>query len=131
MPENAWPRTKRCGQIPSREEKEGRTIQGNKTLGGTNMLIILVTGRAPWTYACMPAKLLQLCLTLGNPMDCSLPGSSIHGDTPVKNTGMGCPALLQGIFPTQGSNLHLLYLLHWQAGSLAPVPPRKPSWMYA
>ena len=28
-----------------------------------------------------------------------------------KNTGVGCYALLQGIFPTQGSNLHLLYLL--------------------
>ena len=29
---------------------------------------------------------------------------------------MGCHALLPGIFPTQGSKLHLLYLLHWQAG---------------
>ena len=31
----------------------------------------------------------------------------------LKNIGMGCHALLQGIFPTQGSNLHLLHLLHW------------------
>ena len=37
-------------------------------------------------------------------MDCSPPGSSVHGDSPGKNTGMGCHALLQGIFPTQGSN---------------------------
>ena len=37
-------------------------------------------------------------------MDCSLPGSSVHGDSPRKNTGMGCCALLQGIFPTQGSD---------------------------
>ena len=37
-------------------------------------------------------------------MDYSLPGSSVHGDSPGKNTGVGCPALLQGIFPTQGSN---------------------------
>ena len=29
--------------------------------------------------ACMHAKSLQLCLTLFNPMDCSLPGSSVHG----------------------------------------------------
>ena len=36
-------------------------------------------------------------------------------DFPDKNTGMGCHLLLQGIFLTQGSNLHLL---HWQAGSL-------------
>ena len=41
---------------------------------------------------------------LWDPMICSLPGSSVHGDSPGKNTGMGCHALLQGIFPTQGSN---------------------------
>ena len=43
-------------------------------------------------------------------------------DSPGKNTGVGCHALLQGILLTQASNLHFLYLLHWQAGSL---PPRK------
>ena len=37
-------------------------------------------------------------------MVCSPPGSSVHGDSPGKNTGVGCHALLQGIFPTQGSN---------------------------
>ena len=46
----------------------------------------------------------QSCLTLCNPKDCSLPGSSVHGDSPVKNTGESCHALLQGIFPTQRSN---------------------------
>ena len=46
----------------------------------------------------------QLCPTLCNPMDCSPPGSSVHGDSPGKNTEVGCHALLQGIFPTQGSN---------------------------
>ena len=35
-------------------------------------------------------------------MDCSLPGSSVHGDSPGKSTGVGCHALLQGILPTQG-----------------------------
>ena len=39
-------------------------------------------------------------------------------DSPGKNTGVGCHARLQGIFLTQGLNLHLLCLLHWQAGSL-------------
>ena len=51
-------------------------------------------------------------------------------DSPGKNTGVGCRALLQGIFPTQGSNPHLLCLLHRQAGSLPSVPPGKPH-MYA
>ena len=37
-------------------------------------------------------------------MDCSPPGSCIHGDSPGKNTGVGFHTLLQGIFPTQGSN---------------------------
>ena len=37
-------------------------------------------------------------------MDCSPPGSSVHGDSTSKNTGMGCHALLQRIFLTQGSN---------------------------
>ena len=39
------------------------------------------------------------------------------GDSPGKNTGAGCHFLLQGIFPTQGSNLCLLCLLHWPAVS--------------
>ena len=34
----------------------------------------------------------------------SPPGSSVHGDSPHKNTGLGCHFLFQGIFPTQGSN---------------------------
>ena len=46
--------------------------------------------------------------------------------SPGKNTGVGCHALLQGIFPTQGSNSRLLCLLHWQAGSLPLTPPGKP-----
>jgi len=39
---------------------------------------------------------------------------------------VGGHALLQGVFPTQGSNPCLLHLLHWQAGSLPLAPPRKP-----
>ena len=47
-------------------------------------------------------------------------------DSPGKNTGVGCHAPLQGIFPTQGSNPRLLRLLRWQAGSLPQAPPGKP-----
>ena len=39
---------------------------------------------------------------------------------------MDCHFHLQGIFPTQGSNLRLLHLLHWQASSLPLAPPGKP-----
>ena len=65
--------------------------------------------------------LLQSCLTLWP-----------HGLWPIrflcpwdfsgKNTRVGCGALLQGIFPAQGPNFHLLYLLQWQAGSLPLMP---------
>ena len=47
---------------------------------------------------------IQSCLTLCDPMDWGPPGSSVHGDSPGKNTGVGWHALLQGVFPTQGSN---------------------------
>ena len=47
-------------------------------------------------------------------------------DSPGKNTGVGCHALLQGLFPTQGSSPRLLRLLHWQVGSLPLAPPGKP-----
>ena len=52
--------------------------------------------------------------------------SSLKGNSPGKNTGVGCCAFLQGIFPTQGSNPHLLYLLHWAAGTLPLTPLGEP-----
>ena len=59
----------------------------------------------------------------GDPMDCSLPGSSVQAwNSPGKNSGMGCYSLLQGNFLTQGSNpgfLHcrqILYHLSHQCG---------------
>ena len=79
--------------------------------------------------SCMHAKPLQLCPTLCDPMDYRPPGSSVHRHYPSKNTGVGFHALLQGIFPTQGLNLCLLCLLHWQAGSLPLAPPGEPSTM--
>ena len=77
----------------------------------------------------MCVKLLQSCLTLCDPMYHCPPGSSVHGDSPGKNTGVGCHALLHGIFLTQGSNprvLHcrlILYLPHLPAAkSLQSCP---------
>ena len=57
--------------------------------------------KRPLYVLCLVA---QICLTLCNPVDCSPPGSSVHGASPGKNTGVGCQALLQVIFPTQGSS---------------------------
>ena len=68
----------------------------------------------------------QQCPTLCYPMEYSLPGSSVHGDSPGRNTRADCHALLQGIFSTQRWNpglLHcsqILYCLSYQ-GSQAIV----------
>ena len=53
---------------------------------------------------CVLRLVTQSCLTLCDPIDDCLPGFSVHGDSPGKNTGVGCHALLQRIFPTQGLN---------------------------
>ena len=74
----------------------------------------------------MHAKLLQSCPTLYNPMDSRPPGSSVHGDSPGKNTGVDCHALFQGVFLTQGWNPCLLCLLYLQADSLQLAPPGNP-----
>ena len=58
-------------------------------------------------YLCICAVLCfvaQSCPTLCDPMDCSPPDPSLHGASSGKNTGVDCHAILQGIFPTQGSN---------------------------
>ena len=64
------------------------------------------------------------------PLGISQPESSLQvlcpWDSPGKNTGVGCHALLQGIFPTQGWSPGLVCLLHWQAGSLPLAPLGKP-----
>ena len=56
-------------------------------------------------YACMCAKLLQLCLTLCYPVDCSLPGSSVHEILQARILDS-----LQGMLLTQGWNPHLMFL---------------------
>ena len=71
-----------------------------------------------------------LCSVKSNPLPfCELQSTRLlcSWDSPGKNTGVCCHALLQGIFLTQGSNLHLLCLLHWETGSLPLVPPGKPT----
>ena len=51
----------------------------------------------------------QLCLTLCDLMDCSLPISSVHGNSPGKNTGVGCHALLN----TDNTASHVSWSIHF------------------
>ena len=70
----------------------------------------------------------QLFPTLCNPMDCSPQASSVHGNSPGKNTEVGCHTLLRGIFPSQGSNPGLPHC-RWIFYHLSPQgSPRKLEW---
>ena len=64
---------------------------------------------------CSRVWLFETLLTVAHRLLCSW-------DTPGKNTGVCCHALLQGLFSTQGSSSYLFHLLHWQAGSLPRAP---------
>ena len=75
----------------------------------------------------MRAKSLQSCLTLCDSMDCSPPGSSVHGILQARILEwVAMPSSRGSSHPPQESNQHLLNLLHWQAGSLPLPPPGKP-----
>ena len=83
-------------------------------------IVLLCDLQIPLLMCAVVCLVTQLCLTLCNPMNCSLPGSSVNEDSPGKNTGVSCHALLQGIVPTQRLNPVLphcrwiLYLLSHQ-----------------
>ena len=66
--------------------------QAPEKMGHPSMWFVSMTGDLRNPVLCLVDR---LCPTLCNPMDCSLPDSSIHGNSPGKNTGVGCHALLQ------------------------------------
>ena len=69
-----------------------------------NNILLKHSHTCSFTYCAVLCLVTPSCLTLCDPKDCSLPGSSVHGDFPGQNTGVVCHVLLQGIFPTQGEN---------------------------
>ena len=79
----------------------------------------------PFFFPTFECSVAQSCLTLWLcPVAHRLPCS---WDFPVKKTGMCCHFLLQGIFPSQGSNSHLLHcrqiLYHWATGEALQILP--------
>ena len=88
----------------------------------TLMVLLLFVCFLIFNFVLHDWVLAQLCLTLCDPMDCSLlwgckqrvRHSLCLRNFPGNNSRMGCHFLLQGIFLIQGSNPCLLYLLHWQ-----------------
>ena len=105
----------------------------NYTLWSGETMLMVVAGKYSLTYYSVICLLLSF-LSCRYPceylhMKFSLPHAPNVGFSLIlqaKDTGVGCYALLQGIFLTQESNQHLLCLLHWQAGSLPLMPPGKP-----
>ena len=77
-------------------------------------------GESEWVTVFCVRVCVRVCvfsvMSNCNPMDCSPPGSSVHGIFQVKNTGVGCHFLLLVIFRTKGSNQCLLCLLDLQLG---------------
>ena len=82
-------------------------------------------GDAIYVLQCC-SKSLQSCLILCDPMDCSVPGSSVRGIFQARELERVDMPSFKRIFPTQGSNPLLLCLLHWQVGVLPLMPPGKP-----
>ena len=91
-----------CTIIPIFEHLLCANLKISTTTAGSRVAAVLVA---------------QSCPTLCDPMN--WPTRLLHPwDSPSKNTGVDCHALLQGIFLTQESNPCLLRLLHWQVGYL-------------
>ena len=102
--------------------KKGRE-EGNQSHGVGNVCCVL----------CLVS---QSCLTLCDSMDHSPPGTSVHRDSLGENTGVGCHALLQGIFPTR-DRTHVSYIscvgrqVLYHLGSPCYLVPGKCSWRVA
>ena len=104
-----------CSQINKYKKKSGPRISIAIFFKDTQMFNKYVkrcSNTCSTLYVCM-LSCFSPRLILCNPMDCSLE-VSCPWDSPGKNIGVGCCALLQGIFPAQVSNPCLLHLLHWQ-----------------
>ena len=76
-------------------------------------------------HACMCAKSFQSCLTLHNPVDCSLSGSSVHGILQVRILEWVAMSSSRGSSQPRDGAVSLCPL-PWQVNSLLLVPPGKP-----
>ena len=78
-----------------------------------------------WVCSVWMCLVIQLCLSLW-PHRLQPTRLPCPWDFPDKNTGVGCPFLLQGTLSTQGLNPRVLSLRHWQVDSLSRAQPGRP-----
>ena len=87
--------------LKAAREKQQVTYQGNPTWLTADLSAETLQAQREWQDIFKVNKIkyevAQSCLTLCNPMDCSLPGSSVHGIFPGNSTGVDCHFLLQHI----------------------------------
>ena len=82
-------------------------------------------GETLYIHFLLCVKLIQSCPTFCNPMDYSLPGSSVHGILQARVLEwVAMPSSRGSSWPRDWT--HFSYLLHSQAGSLPLMPPKKP-----
>ena len=89
------------------------------------VLTLMLEVSLPRWCAGMRAKSLQLCLTLCDPMDCSLPGSSVCGIRQARILELVAIPFFRGSSRPR-DRTHISSLLHWQTDSLPLLPPGKP-----
>ena len=81
----------------------GYSPWGRKESDTTKQLSL---SKCVWPIQGALCSVAPLCPILWDPMACSPPGSSVHGDSPGKNTGVGCHFLLCGSFQP-GDRMHV------------------------
>ena len=79
-----------------------------------------------YTHMCVHAKSLQSCPTLCDPLDCGLPGSSVHGIPQARILEWVAMPSSKGSFQPRDQTSASCISLHWQVGSLPLAPPGKP-----
>ena len=108
-PPHCWQEPQRGHMTPVSLSSSPSTMSPTSSFLSASSLRLFEGGFGVW--GCTPvlccAESLSGVQLFATPWT-SPPGSSVHGDSPGKNSGVGCHALLQGIFPTQGSNPGLL-----------------------
>ena len=129
-PPHCWQEPQRGHMTPVSLSSSPSTMSPTSSFLSASSLRLFEGGFGVW--GCTPvlccAESLSGVQLFATPWT-SPPGSSVHGDSPGKNSGVGCHALLQGIFPTQGSNPGLphcqLILYHLKSGTCPTSKPKK------